>query len=49
MKKIGDYIIYRRDVCKIIDCKKINNNDYYVLEPINDNLLRITIPINNIY
>lgn len=49
MKKIGDYIIYRRDVCKIIDYKKINNNDYYVLEPINDNSLRITIPIDNVY
>lgn len=49
MKSIGDYIIYRRDVCKIIDYKKINNNDYYVLEPVNDNSLHITIPIDNVY
>ncbi len=49
MKKIGEYIIYRRDVCKIIDIKKhhFNQLDYYVLEPIKDNTLHIDVPVDN--
>lgn len=49
MKKIGEYIIYRRDVCKIIDIKKnhINQLDYYVLVPVNDSSLHIDVPIDN--
>lgn len=49
MKKIGDYIVYHRDVCKIVDIKEkhFNNNDYYSLEPVKDKSLRIDVPINN--
>lgn len=47
MKNIGDYIVYRRDVCKIIDKKVYNDNDYYVLSPINDKSLHINVPVNN--
>lgn len=49
MKSIGDYIIYRRDVCKIIDIKKnhFNQMDYYVLVPIKDESLHIDVPTNN--
>lgn len=49
MKKIGEYIIYRRDVCKIIDIKKshFNQLDYYVLVPIKDTTLHIDVPVDN--
>ena len=47
MKKIGDFIIYRRDVCKIVDLKKYNENDYYVLCPMSDSSLNINVPVNN--
>jgi CarD family transcriptional regulator len=49
MFKIGDYIIYMKDVCKIIDIKSnyMNDTDYYVLEPVNDSSLKLNIPVNN--
>ncbi len=46
MKKIGEYIIYRRDVCKIINIKDINDMKYYVLVPMKDESLHIDVPIN---
>ena len=49
MYKIGDYIIYLKDVCKVLDIKEkyMNDMDYYVLNPVNDNSLKLNIPINN--
>lgn len=49
MYKINDYIIYKRETCKIIDILKnyINNQDYYLLTPIKDETLTIKIPTNN--
>jgi len=49
MKQVGDYIIYRKDVCKIIDIKKnhFNNMDYYLLIPIDDDSLHIDVPVDN--
>ena len=49
MHKIGDYLIYNKDVCKILDIKEkfMNNKDYYLLIPINDNSLKLNIPINS--
>lgn len=49
MYKIGDYIMYFKDVCKIIDIKEnyINNIDYYLLEKVNDNSLKLSIPIES--
>ena len=47
MKKVGDYIIYRRDVCKITGTKKYNDNDYYVLCPMSDSSLHIDVPVDN--
>lgn len=43
MYNINDYIIYRNEVCKIKEIKtnKINNKDYYVLVPLNDESLII--------
>ena len=49
MFKIGDIIVYKKDVCKIKEIKEkfINDLDYYVLEPIDDDSLKIQIPKNN--
>lgn len=49
MYKTGDYIIYRKDVCKITEIKEklYHNQDYYKLTPINDTSLKLVIPINN--
>ena len=49
MYNIGEYIAYRRDVCKIIGIKKniINQNDYYLLSPVSDSSLKLEVPIDN--
>ena len=43
MFKIGDIIVYKKDVCKIKEIKEkfINDLDYYVLEPIDYDSLKI--------
>ena len=43
--KIGDYVVYKRDVCKIIAIKEkqFMNMDYYVLVPISDETLKIDV------
>lgn len=43
MYKIGDYIIYRHDVCKVKNIK----DDYYVLNKIDDESLIINTPVDN--
>ena len=43
MFKVGDYIIYKKDVCRI---KAINDNTY-ILIPILDDSLKIEVPINS--
>ena len=49
MYKKNDYIIYKRETCKISDIleKYINGQDYYLLTPIKDESLTIKIPTNN--
>ena len=47
MYKINDYVIYRKDVCRIIDIKEKNDTNYYVLVPIDDNTLKIELPTDN--
>ena len=49
MYNIGDYVVYLKDVCKILDIKKkyMNDTDYYILSPVNDNSLKLNIPVNN--
>ena len=44
MFKIGDYVIYRRDLCVI---KDIIDNKYYKLSIIDDETLTINVPIEN--
>ncbi len=49
MFNVGDYIIYLKDVCKITSIKEkyLNDEDYYILTPINDDTLKLNIPVNN--
>ena len=49
MYKLNKYIIYKREVCKILEIlpKYYNNNDYYLLSPLSDSSLTIKIPIEN--
>lgn len=49
MYKVNDYIIYKRDVCKIQEIKENyhNNTDYYVLNPITDSSLKINVPVDS--
>lgn len=51
MFNIGDYVVYYKDVYKIIDIKEkyINNIDYYILTKVNDESLKLSIPTNNKY
>ena len=46
MFKIGEYVIYKRDLCKIKEIKEkyFNGVDYYVLESNNDSSLTISVP-----
>lgn len=49
MYKIGEYIVYNKEVCLIKDIKNkyINDIDYYVLRPLDDKSLNIKIPVNS--
>ena len=49
MYKVGDYVVYKREVCEVISIKEkeFMNMDYYVLVPISDNTLKIDVPVNN--
>lgn len=44
MYKVGDFVVYRRDVCKVVGLSKKyrNDEDYYKLAPTND----LTLTIN---
>lgn len=49
MFKVGEYIIYKRDLCKIKSIEKIysNNEEYYSLHPVQDESLSIKVPVSN--
>ena len=49
MYKANDYLVYKKDVCKVREVKKnkINGNDYYILIPIDDDSLIIDVPTDN--
>jgi len=46
MYKIGEFVVYKRDVCKVIEIKEkyFNNVDYYILIPVFDKSLKISVP-----
>lgn len=47
MKKVGEYVVYRKDVCKIVEIKEnyTKGKDYYRLIPIDDETLHVDILI----
>jgi len=49
MFDIGDFVVYKRDVCKVVGYKEkhFQNNDYYELVPILDDSLKIVVPVNS--
>ena len=48
MYKINDCVVYKKDVCKIVDItKKSDNREYYNLVPISDDSLKIDVPTEN--
>lgn len=49
MYNVGDHVVYKKDVCIIKTIKKnhLNNKDYYVLVPIDDESLIIDVPTDN--
>lgn len=49
MKKIGEFIVYKRDVCEMVDIKEkyLRDIDYYILSPVLDKSLRIQVPVNS--
>ena len=49
MYKVDDYVVYKKDVCKIREIKnnKLNGNNYYILIPIDDESLVIDVPVDN--
>ena len=47
MFELGQFVVYKKDVCKIKDIKEKNDVSYYVLVPIDDDSLTITVTMNN--
>ena len=49
MFKVGEYIIYKRDLCKIMAIEKSprTGEEYYSLSPIEDETLSIKVPVSN--
>lgn len=47
MFKVGDYVVYKRDVCRIINKKVFNDKEYYVMHPIDDKTLTFNVPVDN--
>lgn len=45
MFKVGEYLVYRKDVCRVKDIREKEGKDYYQLEPIDDNSLKIEVPV----
>lgn len=49
MKKVGDYIVYQKDVCKIVGVgeNKFSHFVSYSIIPLRDSSLILNIPVNN--
>lgn len=49
MYKVDDYVVYKKDVCRVKDIKenKSNKKLYYFLVPVSDESLMIELPVNN--
>lgn len=51
MFQVDSFVVYKNDVCKVKEVKKnhFNNEDYYLLIPVNDESLKIEVPVSNKY
>lgn len=49
MFNIGDYLVYEKEVCKVIQIKEkyYNDTDYYILTQISDSSLKRELPVDN--
>lgn len=49
MYKLGDLLVYKKDVCEVVEIKPkyLRDMDYYILTPITDKTLKIQTPVNN--
>lgn len=49
MNKVNDYVVYKKDVCKVKEIRenKLNGSSYYVLVPVFDESLIIDVPVDN--
>lgn len=47
MYKVGEYVIYKRDLCIINNIIERNKKKYYKLSPIEDKSLTINVPVEN--
>lgn len=49
MYKENDYVVYKKDVCKIKEIRKnkLNGTEYYIMVPIDDPSLIIDVPTDN--
>ena len=49
MFNIGDYVVYKREICKIDEIKKnyVRGMDYYSMSNVTDSSLIINVPINS--
>lgn len=49
MYKLGDLLVYKKDVCEVVEIKPkyLRDMDYYILAPITDKTLKIQTPINS--
>ena len=47
MKKIGEYIVNRKQVCKICDIITRKGKTYYSLVPVGDNSIKIKVPVDS--
>lgn len=48
MYKLDDYVVYRKDICRIESIKEnyFNDEDYYILKSVTDPSLKINIPVS---
>lgn len=44
MLGVGDYIVYKKDICVISEIKEIRGEDYFILKPVDDDSLTVSLP-----
>ena len=47
MYRVGDYLVYKKDVCKVKEIIEKDTGTFYSLEPVSDSSLKIQASINS--